>query len=505
MFKHNKKYNRTDLLSTRLAFPIRNITDCGSGTVTRAKFDNEIPDLGQVKDEICKAMPSGGYTTVQEEGVDLPSRTKINFIGPNITATDNGSETVVTVTSPSGSAPTFTGTLYVSKNGSDGTGVRNDMSKPFLTIAAAQVAALAGDLIYIYPGTYNESNLGKHDTNYYFERGAILSGAWLFKSFQVGMKFSVFGQGEFLSTFGIVVHLTHADSNVVFHGYSITSTPDSVTFRTDGANSKLTVKIITDIILASTEYVIVNTTTGCSVQIEARKISTTSGFYFSGTGASIDIVFKAERFEVVAGALYYCALDMRTGNVTMIGDIFVTVNNNYGISDFWLRLTQASLKIYGNITSSNVSGVLSMTGSNTYCEFHGIVTATGTGTGAYNATGVATPIGIANGKFVAYDNLISSRADGQVLAHHGGKTVVHSLVKNLTDLATAYGVLVTGAGLILKQDASIFVTNAATDSVYAGAAQTIKTYPGAVSNKAVNVNITEQVSTILVDANVDAE
>lgn len=40
-------------------------------------------------------------------------------------------------------------------NGNDGTGVRGDAGKPFLTVAAALAAALAGDLVFIRPGTYN--------------------------------------------------------------------------------------------------------------------------------------------------------------------------------------------------------------------------------------------------------------------------------------------------------------------------------------------------------------
>ena len=40
---------------------------------------------------------SGGYTTIQEEGSSLPQRTTMDFVGGGVTATDNGSKTVVTV------------------------------------------------------------------------------------------------------------------------------------------------------------------------------------------------------------------------------------------------------------------------------------------------------------------------------------------------------------------------------------------------------------------------
>jgi hypothetical protein len=56
-----------------------------------------------------------------------------------------------------GGALTINNTLFVSKNGNNATAVRNDWTKPFLTIQAAITAALAGDTIYIFPGTYAEA------------------------------------------------------------------------------------------------------------------------------------------------------------------------------------------------------------------------------------------------------------------------------------------------------------------------------------------------------------
>ena len=40
---------------------------------------------------------SGGYTTIQEEGSSLPQRNTMDFVGAGVTATDNGSKTIVTV------------------------------------------------------------------------------------------------------------------------------------------------------------------------------------------------------------------------------------------------------------------------------------------------------------------------------------------------------------------------------------------------------------------------
>lgn len=46
----------------------------------------------------------GGYSTVQDEGVDLTARTKINFTGAGVTATDSGVVTTVTIPGAAGAS-----------------------------------------------------------------------------------------------------------------------------------------------------------------------------------------------------------------------------------------------------------------------------------------------------------------------------------------------------------------------------------------------------------------
>src|SRR5205809_218806 len=58
-------------------------------------------------------------------------------------------------TGATGSYLNFTNIIYVDKNGNDSTGQRN--GKPFLTITASLNVALSGDIVIIYPGTYNET------------------------------------------------------------------------------------------------------------------------------------------------------------------------------------------------------------------------------------------------------------------------------------------------------------------------------------------------------------
>tara|TARA_R110002124_G_scaffold212856_5_gene378961 strand:+ start:12429 stop:13802 length:1374 start_codon:yes stop_codon:yes gene_type:complete len=68
-------------------------------------------------------------------------------------------------------------TLYVAKNGNDSTGVRNDLSKPFLTISGASASSLSGDAIYVFSGTYQEVGTESFVSlrMYYLELGVVVS------------------------------------------------------------------------------------------------------------------------------------------------------------------------------------------------------------------------------------------------------------------------------------------------------------------------------------------
>jgi hypothetical protein len=57
-------------------------------------------------------------------------------------------------------------TVFVSKNGNDGTGTRNSLTTPFLTIAAGLAAAQAGDTVQVGSGTYAEDDLDWPELNW---------------------------------------------------------------------------------------------------------------------------------------------------------------------------------------------------------------------------------------------------------------------------------------------------------------------------------------------------
>lgn len=93
-------------------------------------------------------------------------------------------------------------------NGSDATGERGKMAKPVLTLTYAKSLALAGDLIYVRPGTYNENDLAKHNVTWWFEAGAKVyytsGGDSTVALFNVATNeiCNVFGEGEFYNLHG---------------------------------------------------------------------------------------------------------------------------------------------------------------------------------------------------------------------------------------------------------------------------------------------------------------
>jgi len=79
------------------------------------------------------------YNTITDEGGSpLTQRSVLNFVGNGVVAVDDTTRTNVTI-----SVAVIQNTVYVMKSGSDSTGLVERFDKPFLTITAARVAALA--------------------------------------------------------------------------------------------------------------------------------------------------------------------------------------------------------------------------------------------------------------------------------------------------------------------------------------------------------------------------
>jgi hypothetical protein len=126
-------------------------------------------------------------------------------------------------------------TLYVSKNGDDGTGLRNRLDKPFLTITAASAVAVAGDLVVIEPGVYDEgtNDIIKSDVHYDFKAGADITCTFeCISDFGVAKNIYVYGEGIFRITglnFAVgTVSLVNAASTIYFRGKQVYGTGQAI-------------------------------------------------------------------------------------------------------------------------------------------------------------------------------------------------------------------------------------------------------------------------------------
>jgi hypothetical protein len=107
--------------------------------------------------------------------VDITDPSVINIFNDTtiIICNEAGSCDTITVnnyTITNGQVVNIANTVFVAKSGNDGTGVRQRLDLPFLTIRAALTAAFPRDVIVVFPGTYEEINpLSLHDSvNFHF-------------------------------------------------------------------------------------------------------------------------------------------------------------------------------------------------------------------------------------------------------------------------------------------------------------------------------------------------
>jgi hypothetical protein len=116
-------------------------------------------------------------------------------------------------------------------NGNDSAAARGNLSKPFLTPAAALAAAAAGDLIDVYPGTYTLSApLGADGVNWLLRPGVTLTGANGVFAAASAMTYEVNGPGARIITTAATntgkdaVKVSHASAAVTVRGLRISAT-----------------------------------------------------------------------------------------------------------------------------------------------------------------------------------------------------------------------------------------------------------------------------------------
>jgi hypothetical protein len=418
----------------------------------------------------------------------------IPIYDPNegLPANQNKSLTLQNISDFIGAVPLFTGkTIYVdSVYGNDGSGAYENPALPFLTIASAQGLVSSGDRIVIRPGIYNDTFLGIDGVNYHFEDGAILnSSGVIFYDFS-GNSFSVSGKGVFIST-TFVIFTSGTGNKISIEGKNMIASTNAI--RGQAGDTEIVINIENNI-----------ETNGLDTTIrldEYQKMYINCNKLI-GTGAVIGaigydtsiIIVKAKRIEYNPTGAGYVGFNIQNGTIKLYGDIYINGNGIYGLYAFWMDFWNTDIHTfehYGDIYSNSTEQLIRSDSNNGIAYFYGKIN-------------TISPIICTTGTIHFLNDVISD-TNLRAITHNGGKTIIYSLVKN-KNLAFGSSCLeVGGAGLILKQAVSLWVNSLGAESIYSALAQNVITYPGAVANQTPNINITQLVSTLLVDANVDSE
>jgi len=384
-------------------------------------------------------------------------------------------------------------TLFVDAQfGNNATALVDRQDKPYADIITAQFAAVAGDTILVRPGAYSGSNIGKDGVRYHFENGAVhTTNSQNFRDFG-GNSFVVTGYGRFISNFGANLLCSGTGNKVHIEGLS---------FQTGGNYNVLSNAGSTEIIINMSEYITMNGTEQC-FRIDAyaklyvnTNILTGKGgiLQMDGYDSSVAII-RANRINYNPLNSGYVGFNLTNGHTEVYGDIYADEVGLYGTPVFWLDNWNSdihSFNFYGNIYSTCTDPLIWVTADQGVANFYGKIDK-------------ISAIIVSSGKIYFKNDIVSNQLATAVIQHNGGKCIVSAFLKNLNADPNSHGVLVSGAGLILQSPTVIYITDNNAYAAFAAAAQSIKSYR-TVSNKGVNINVTELVSVILVDVAVDSQ
>lgn len=375
--------------------------------------------------------------------------------------------------------------------GNDGTAMPQRQDLPYKTITAAQNAAQAGNMLVINSGNYADTFLGKDGINYYFNPGAKMAGqSYYFVDGGNQMTYSVLGYGEFQAQSGLILYISNPQTVVNFNCLRASGVG---CFEVE--NGTLTVNCIEDIISTTAPCVRmdVNAPNIPQVNIKARNVISDRVILFvstHGAGYSQDGYMKVVAEKLLLTSISpFTAVSGEAGIIDIHADIEAEVTA-FGLFVGVVNGQGSKVNVYGNCRFNNGYS-FSNRDLNSVVTFYGEISSLGL-------------IANYNGVVDFRNKVVNNFPAREAILHNGGKTIVNDLVKNLDASATGHGIVTTSAGIVLKQSASIFLTGAA-DSVNSSQPETIKSYPGSSSNASVSVNITEVVSNIYVNPNVDSE
>jgi hypothetical protein len=295
--------------------------------LTSATLPTSYPPNGSAGGDLAGSYPNPTLAVIGSATGPIGASATI----PVITIDAKGR--VTALTSVTAVIPLLNGTIvYVdSIYGNDSTGARERFDLPFLTIAAARTAAIAGDLIYIRPGSYNigGGQLSKAGISVYAPPGVTISySGFIFGNIGNSTSFSMYGEADFICTStGRLIDMgagfTNQSFNIQFRNHSCTTLMSSA-IRMDNTGNAARIYCRNLQVQCSTSSIVFGNglfssgTLFISVEENYSNTDPTSGANIIQARNSSNIVISVEGTLSTAGGPIIDGLTFGGGNVTQI-------------------------------------------------------------------------------------------------------------------------------------------------------------------------------------------
>jgi hypothetical protein len=382
--------------------------------------------------------------------------------------------------------------IYVDAvNGNDGNATGSPYL-PFQTISAAEAIYSTGYLIFVRAGDYSEGAIGVNDGLYWFDPGADVTYSGNIFTDAGGISYKVFGFGKFMSGQSVLYSNGAGDIELNCSHAEGTGASSRTIWAYTGSTGNKTINVTGDLVVSGQEQVLRMDAAGTVFVSCNRMIGAGGLFQVSIAGAKA--ICYAKEFIYEAAGDGYIGVGVTAGDVEMHGNVYLNGNGLYSLPAIVIAST-GNLKVFGNIESTSGDGTMTHSSSGR-SEIYGKV----------NSTGL---IAISAGVVYVEGVFTNDVSNTEVIRLSGtGKLVNNALVKNLDASSGSSAINMTSGTpqLVSLQNARYVVDAAATYSISSTPTLNIKSYPGSVANKAIQVGtLTELIDAILIDSNVDTE
>lgn len=439
--------------------------------------------------------------------------------------------------------------LFVAKNGNDATALTERLDKPFLTLTAAKAAAVSGDTIFVYPGTYAESNLLKNGVNWHFYDGAIVqitaapsATASIFNDNGSAVTSSISGRGAFiiLST-SIVAGSTGGCFRLSHSGSVLRAQGKLAEFGGDNSTSGA----LTIVNCSSAHFEFDEILAG-EISSAPRRVGSANAVYWEQGEVFIraNLIRSGSAYalwgvndSVISGSLWCYANEIITDNYQSVviegianspkHKMWVYANYIEGYTDQQTargvvraknsKLYVTAQKIFARSDPDNSlaadvrycaqvetggqfwlncqkltanGGWIYVSGGTLYADvLHFEDELSAVGDNWESGISVTEGIVVSSGT-LHLQGLVASTLNGSIVKHSGGLCHIANLKldTSATNVVGNQPALVSASGLSLHN--CVLVAPALADSIYAGSAQTVGILGNVMANKDVNANIT---------------